>query len=151
MTVNIASIKAYIHYTFLINRHSGIQMKKYSLLLLLSFTTLFNNAFAGDVNRAQFTSQIENREPVDQLVSVPAEMQKAFYFTELLDFKGETITHQWMFQGQEMYRLSFEVKGPRWRVWSSKRMLPRWSGSWTVNVLDSNDHIIKHDSFVYLP
>jgi len=126
-------------------------MNQYSLLLLLSLTTLFNSAIAGDVNRAQFTSQIENREPVDQLVSVPAEMQKAFYFTELLDFKGDTITHQWMFQGQEMYRLNFDVKGPRWRVWSSKRMLPRWNGSWTVNILDANGKTIHSDSFVYLP
>jgi len=126
-------------------------MNKYLLFLLFIVTALSNSANAGEINRSQFTSHIENREPVDQLVSVPAEMQKAFYFTELLNFKGQTITHQWMFQGQEMYRLSFEVKGPRWRVWSSKRMLPRWSGSWTVNILDSNEQVIKSDSFVYLP
>ena len=88
---------------------------------------------------------------VDQLVSVPVEMLKVNYFTELLNFKGEKITHQWTYQGQEMYALSFDVKGPRWRVWSSKRMLPKWSGSWTVNILNATGQIIHSDSFVYLP
>lgn len=126
-------------------------MQKLLFIFIFSFSILLNNAFAGEVNRAQFTSQIVDREPVDELVSIPAEMQKAFYFSELVNFKGERVTHQWMYQGQEMYALSFEVKGPRWRVWSSKRMLPRWSGSWTVNILDANDLVIHSDSFVYLP
>ena len=126
-------------------------MKKYSLLLLFTLSALSNSIFAGEVNRAQFTSQIDNREPVDQLVSVPVEMLKVNYFTELLNFQGEKITHQWTFQNQEMYSLSFDVQGARWRVWSSKRMLPKLSGSWTVNVLDANNQVIHSDSFVYLP
>jgi len=50
-----------------------------------------------------------------------------------------------------MYRINFDIKGPRWRVWSSKRLLPKLSGSWTVNILDANDQVIKSNSFVYLP
>ena len=126
-------------------------MKKLTLILLFTLTTFANVAFAGEVNRSQFTSQIDNREPVDQLVSVPVEMQKVIYFTELLNFQGEKITHQWTYQDQEMYAFSFEVNGPRWRVWSSKRMLPKWSGSWTVNILDANQQVLHSDSFVYLP
>jgi len=125
-------------------------MKKYSFLLL-ALCLVSSSLFAGNVNRAQFTSQVIEREPVDALVSVPAEMQKVSYFTELLGFKGQQITHQWTYQGQEMYSLSFDVKGQRWRVWSSKRMMPKWSGSWTVNILDASGQVLHSDSFVYLP
>lgn len=126
-------------------------MKNISLFLLLTLSVIFNTLYAGEVNRAQFTSKITDREPIDQLVSVPVEMQKVNYFTELLNFKGEKVTHQWTYQGQEMYALSFDVKGPRWRVWSSKRLLPKLNGSWTVNVLDANGQLVRSDSFVYLP
>lgn len=126
-------------------------MKKLTILIPFIFSAFFTSVHAGEVNRAQFTSNISDREPVDELVSVPVEMQKISYFTELLNFKGEKITHQWTYNDKEMYSLSFDVNGPRWRVWSSKRMLPRWNGSWTVNILDSNGQIIKSDSFIYMP
>ncbi len=126
-------------------------MKKILYILFITISLFINTVFSGEISRTQFTSQIIDREPVDKLISIPADMQKVYYFSELLNFKDEQITHQWIYQDQEMYRLNFTVKGPRWRVWSSKRMLPKWNGSWTVNILNTKGQVLQSDSFVYFP
>ncbi|MBL7003069.1 MAG: DUF2914 domain-containing protein [Gammaproteobacteria bacterium] len=123
-----------------------------SIILLFSFLAILSTpVWSGEVNRAQFTTTIDNREPVDSLVSVPTDMKKVSFFTELLNFTDQKITHQWVYNDKEMYRLGFNVKGPRWRVWSSKRLLPKFHGSWTVNILNANDEVIDSKSFVYFP
>lgn len=119
---------------------------KSQYLLLLIFTILVLPAQAGSVNRSLFTSAIENREPVDQISEIQATTSSITYFTELLEFKGEKITHQWTFNDNEVYRISFDVNGPRWRTWSSKKLSP---GEWRVNVLDAEENIIRSDYFEY--
>ena len=71
------------------------------------------------------------------------------YFTELTELQGETITHQWVYNDVVMFEKSFEVGGPRWRVWTSKSLQPGWSGVWTVNTLDSERNKILSQTFEY--
>ncbi|MDH3948743.1 MAG: DUF2914 domain-containing protein [Gammaproteobacteria bacterium] len=100
----------------------------------------------GTVARSAFTSSIDNREPVDMLQKMHAMDQKVYFFTELRDMEGQTATHRWELNDEVMAEVAFEVKGPRWRVWSSKNLQPEWVGEWKVSVLNSAKEVISETS-----
>jgi len=108
------------------------------------------NAFAGTVSRALFTIGIDNREPVIMVDSISADSYNSIsFFTELNGMTGETVTHQWMFDDKVMFEKSFEVGGDRWRVWTSKTLLPDWTGTWTVEVLNEDGSVLERKTFEY--
>lgn len=119
-------------------------------LSLLSLSLGASNAFAGEVSRALFTTAIEDREPVMAVDSISSNSFTSLsFFTELSDFQGSNITHQWTYNDKVMFEKSFDVNGARWRVWTSKTFLPGWTGTWTVNVLDDDRSVLTSKSFEY--
>lgn len=118
--------------------------------LLIVTLSLGNSAIAGSVSRALFTVGVDNREPVIMITSISADSYDSIsFFTELTDLNGHTVTHQWMFNDKVMFEKSFEVGGARWRVWTSKTLIPSWTGTWTVNVLDDDRTTLESKSFEY--
>lgn len=103
----------------------------------------------GSVVRSAFTSAVENREPTDNLKTVESDQNQLYFFTELRDMSGQTATHRWEHNGKVMAEVEFNVKGPRWRVWSSKKFEPDWTGKWTVSVLNGAGDVISKKSFTY--
>lgn len=101
--------------------------------------------------RSAFTRGIQNNEPIDILLSLSNQFDKVYYFTELIGMEGQVITHRWEYEGQQMADVSFSVGGPRWRVWSSKYLLPQWIGEWKVRVLDSQGNELGSDVLQYTP
>lgn len=121
-----------------------------SFVIFVIALSIGSSAFAGSVKRASFTIGIEDREPVLSVDSINSESYNSIsFFTELSDLEGKTITHQWMFGGKVMFEKSFEVNGARWRVWTSKTLIPSWTGTWTVNVLDDDRSVLTSKSFEY--
>jgi hypothetical protein len=90
------------------------------------------------VARAIFTSDVVDREPVDQVVSVGPEMESIYFFTDLRNLQGRRVKHRWEFEGQFMGEIEFDVGGSRWRVYSKKTLNPEQRGKWTVLVLDES-------------
>ena len=101
------------------------------------------------VARAQFTTGIENREPVDDFFRIDTTHDRVLFFTELRDLEGRTVIHRWMHDGNVEATVDFGVGGPRWRVWSSKDLLPDWTGAWTVEVVDETGTAHGRWTFVY--
>ena len=97
-----------------------------------------------DVARHQFTTSIENREPVDALTDV-MNVNPIYYFTELTGYQDSAVTHRWVFNGEVMAEVTFNVGGPRWRVYSSKQLLPEWDGEWKVEVVDQAGVVVASD------
>ena len=119
----------------------------FSLLALLFSAAL---AIAGEVARAQFTSAINAREPADDLTeAAAASTQKIYFYTELRGLEGQTVTHRWTHNGNTMSEVSFTPGSARWRVWSSKELLPEWTGTWTVAVVDAGGNVLTEKSFEY--
>jgi hypothetical protein len=50
-----------------------------------------------------------------------------------------------------MARVPFVVNGPRWRVHSTKKLEPSWTGEWTVRVEDESGRVLHTESFSYIP
>ena len=119
-------------------------------LLLVATLAVSTSGYAGEVTRAMFTIGIDNREPVIMVDSIDSNSYTSIsFFTELEDLSGHKITHQWTFDGDVMFEKTFEVKGSRWRVWTSKTLIPSWIGTWTVNVLDNDRVVLSSKSFEY--
>jgi hypothetical protein len=108
-------------------------------------------ATEGEVARAQFTTAIQDREPVDQLSALPSNSENIYFFTELKGLEGQTVTHRWEHNGEVMAEVKFDVGGPRWRVYSSKRLDPSWLGEWKVSVIDANGGTLSANTFSVNP
>ena len=103
-------------------------------LCLIATLALSSNSLAGEVSRAMFTIGIDNREPVIMVDSIDSGSYTSIsFFTELNGFSGHNITHQWTYNDKVMFEKTFEVKSARWRVWTSKTLIPSWTGVFNMS------------------
>ena len=103
----------------------------------------------GTVARSALTSQVQDREPLDKLDRVTDQQGQLVYFTELRGMSGQTAKHRWQHNGKVMAEVEFDIKGPRWRVWSSKNFIPDWTGEWTISVINGAGEVISEQGFTY--
>lgn len=99
-------------------------------------------ALSGTIARAQFTSAVLDREPVDEVTSFDSNTGSVFFFTEFQGFEGTTATHRWIYNGEVRFELSFKIRGPRWRVYSQKTLPAEWTGDWKVEIVDENGTVL---------
>jgi len=111
-----------------------------AIIVLAPFPALSAEA---EVSRAQFTSAILDREPADELSAISPSTDKVFFFTEVRNMDGSAITHRWSLNGAVMAEVEFKVRAQRWRVYSSKTLLPEWRGDWVVDVLDGDGKVLE--------
>lgn len=104
---------------------------------------------ASSVALAQFTTAVENHEPIDAVAFLSTDHTQILFFTDLRGLTGETVTHRWEFDGKVMAEVPFQVGGDRWRVWSSKQLQAIWLGQWTVSVVKGDGEVIASESFSY--
>lgn len=101
------------------------------------------------VTRGLFAGAVVDREPTDQIDTLTTETNAIYFFTEISNMEGKTVTHRWIFDGQTRAEVSFEIGGPRWRVYSSKKLTHEWVGTWTVEVVDGEGTPLHKASLVY--
>ena len=113
-------------------------------------TPTTDNIPTGRVARAIFTTAIADREPVDQLQTLSNSVERVFFFSDLRELAGQIVTHRWEYDSQVMAEVTFKVgNGARWRVYSSKNLLPEWTGRWTVVVSNESGQALQTSSFEY--
>ncbi len=113
-------------------------MKKWLYACLFAMWMLPCNLYAIEIVDAAITSAIDERSPVDSLNTVRDPVEQLFCFTHVLGAEDDTwIIHVWYHEGKEMARVRLPVSSSNWRTWSSKKILPQWSGQWQVHILDA--------------
>ncbi len=108
-------------------------------------------ATAENVVRATITTSVMDHEPVDSVDTVTNDQDVVFFFTEITDLAGGTITHRWEFNGEIMAEVPLEIGGPRWRTHSSKSLFRGWIGEWKVSVVGESGQVLRSVSFNYVP
>ena len=99
-------------------------------------------AFGTDIDR-------ENRELVGENDVFAAGIEKIFCLSRIQGLAAPTsVTHVWYRDGKTMARVDLNVGSSNWRTWSSKRLLPDWTGRWEVKILDSDDRVLGSGGFV---
>ena len=117
------------------------------------------DAIPASVVRAQFTTGIDNSQPVNSINSVFSTQGQVFsldgrplprlyYFTEINATRGEKIVHRWEHDGEVVAQASFDVAGDR-PVYSSEKLPPATPGNWRVVVTDAKGNVIRADRFSY--
>jgi hypothetical protein len=108
-----------------------------------------------NIVRAQLTNNVKNREPVDLIKgTVSAEgqsLKRLYYFTEFRNMKGQTLSHRWIHEGKTVAEINFNVRGNRWRVYSSKYLTPSMAGHWQVLLVDAGGEPLKTERFSFIP
>ena len=98
---------------------------------------------------AQFTTAVENREPVDAVSFLSNDQTRITFFTDLRNLRGQVVFHRWQYGGDVVADVRFEVGGDRWRVWSNKTLMPEWLGDWRVSVVMESGEVLATEAFTY--
>jgi hypothetical protein len=94
------------------------------------------------VKEMTFCDGVEDREPVTMDSTFSSEVGKIYFWSNILNDDGETyVEHVWYRDGEEMARVSLPAKYSRNRIWSSKTILPEWTGEWTVKIMAGQEKL----------
>jgi len=104
----------------------------------------------GSVARATFTTDVIDRAPIDDLKVIPNDVGTIKFYTDLRDMSGHKVIHRWEYNGEIIVDVPYEIRGPRWRVWSSKNMSPKWLGKWRVSIINVSGDVIEEKEFEYI-
>jgi hypothetical protein len=110
-------------------------------------------AFGAPLKVAQgvITTKVDHRAPVDTVKTYSATAGRLFCFTRITGATEDTtITQVWYRNGKEMARVVLPVRSSDWRTWSSKRILPQWTGNWKVEVLDADGNLLATIPFTLI-
>ncbi len=100
------------------------------------------------VQQAVIATGVEAREPVGEAASFPADVGELVFFTRVLGATGETeIEHTWFHGQQERARVRLPVRDSPWRTWSTKKIAPDWTGTWSVEVRDAEGRLLDTLTF----
>lgn len=125
-------------------------MKK---IIALLFLLLVKNALAQwpheNISQAVFSKSIENRAPIEIVTEVDDSLGKIYFFTNIRNLTGDKITHRWIYKDEVKAEVSFDIKGKRWRVWSSKNLWHTWTGQWKVEVVNQNNELLLTKIFEF--
>ena len=104
-----------------------------------------------EVTLAQFTTGVENREPMDAVAFVGNDVAEIYFYSELRDLSGAKVTHRWEYEGEIVAEVPFDVSKDQWQAWSTKSLKPDQLGDWTVSVIAPDGEVLAVESFSYQP
>lgn len=125
-------------------------MKKLLLIILLVTGIAIHSAQAQqlDVETIQFGMDVQDRELVGSDTVFASTVGTVYAYTHITGAQDTTqISHAWYYQDEEKARVSLGVRSSDWRTWSSKRILPSWTGTWRVMVEDADGNVLATGSF----
>lgn len=130
-----------------------------SLVTLLA-TTMFSAIFVSglqaqqpsmpalDVAEAVVTTEVRDREPVDELTTASRHLEQVVLWTRITGAEGRIpISHVWYRGDEQVARVPLTVAGPNWRTWTSKTLVPEWTGDWRVDVVGPDGGVLETVSF----
>lgn len=128
----------------------GRLMKK---LLALGIIFFALNSWAEwpheNISQAVFAKAVEDRTPVEIVTEADHSLGKIYFFTNIRHLSGDRITHRWIYKDKVKAEVSFDIKGNRWRVWSSKNLWHTWKGAWQVDVINAKGEVLLSKTFKY--
>jgi hypothetical protein len=100
------------------------------------------------VTRAVIARAVEGREPVGEGTEFPPDVQELACFTKIEGTAEETVIyHTWRHGDEVKARVELSIRGSSWRTWSTKQILPHWTGEWSVKVEDADGNLLTIVSF----
>ncbi len=104
-----------------------------------------------EVIRAQLTSAIQEREPVDIIkhISLGQKMSKRIYFfIQLYGLNGERVNVRWYYQDRKVAEVALKVGGQQWRTYASKLVSKTRRGQWRVMLHNQSGELLSQRNFI---
>jgi hypothetical protein len=102
------------------------------------------------VTEIVITSKLVNGKPIDSIKRLSSATDKRLYcFIRTTAPAGSDakVRHVWYNGNEKTGEFELGVKGGNWRTYSKKLIQKGWAGDWRVDVLDSNDKLLKSVKF----
>lgn len=114
--------------------------------------TLISNTLEDQpqVVRAQLTSAIDQREPVDIIDHVWLDhntIGKIFFFVQLRDLMGQRVSIHWRHQDRVVAKVPLMIGSQDWRTYASKLLNKTGIGTWQVTLHDQSGKLLSRRSF----
>jgi len=105
-----------------------------------------------NISRARLAKGMKNKEPYGN-VELPflvnsEQAEGLFYFTEINNMKGGTVFHEWLKEGESIYKRKIKIRGNRWRFSTSKLFNNKHIGEWQVRTLDKQGKVLNKIGFM---
>ena len=114
--------------------------------------TLISNTLEDQpqVVRAQLTSAIDQREPVDIIDHVWLDQGatgKIFFFVQLRDLVGQRVSIHWHYQDKVVAKVPLMIGSQDWRTYASKLLNKTGLGAWQVTLHDQSGKLLSRRNF----
>jgi len=70
-----------------------------------------------------------------------------FFFTEVSNMRGSTVFHEWLKEGESIYKLKAIIRSNRSRFYTSKLFTPRSVGQWQVRIITDQGEVLHKVDF----
>lgn len=122
-----------------------------SVMLLITTAVAADNYVAKNLAQAQFTTYVNKRVPIDNIVQLGSNVKKIYFFTDVRDCTKCKIEHQWWYKGEKVSSVKGKTSGARYRWWSNKTLTSDMTGEWTVKVYVSGRKVYTKSFNYYTP
>ena len=91
---------------------------------------------------------VHDRVPTGISSSFDGSVGKLYAFTRIVGAEGETrVYHKWYHGDELVADVPLTVRSGDWRTWSSKTVLPEWTGDWRVVVVAEDGSVLGSVKF----
>ena len=119
-----------------------------SMILFVSVIAYAQEAAEISVKDLQICASIEDRTPAGANTRFSVELEKLYCFTKVTSNQDEgSIFHVWTYNDKVMAKVELSTKAKVWRTWSSKKILPSWTGKWRVDVESPDGTLLGSKEF----
>ena len=117
-----------------------------SILIAILLAGSFPASAAARVTVAEgvIATQVVDRTPVAVAEIFPPAVGTLYCYTRLVGaVEATAVTHVWFRGDEEVARVELPVHSGDWRTWSSKQILPAWTGAWRIEVRDAGGGVLQ--------
>lgn len=124
-------------------------MKTYSVAIMVLAILLCWTATGSaiEVTEAVICRDVQDREPVGASDSFPADVGKVWCWSKIRDGEGTVIRHTYYHRDTEMAVVELPIRSALFRTYSSKKVVPGWTGPWRVDITDEQGNLLRSLTF----
>ena len=114
-----------------------------SLVGLLAAIPALVMAASVELRDAAVARDVQDRAPVGTSTSFDSNVGKLYAFTRIVGAEGDMkIYHKWYHGDVLVADVPLTVRSGNWRTWSSKNVVPDWTGDWRVVIVSEDGSVL---------
>lgn len=100
------------------------------------------------VGHSAICLDVQDHEPVGVDTTFNSDVGSLCCFSRIEGATDSTaVTHVWYYGNKKVAEVTLRVESSRWRTYSKKKILPRWTGKWNVVILSAAGDPLAQLSF----